>query len=183
VETTSQTLTQAVRLHQQGHLSAAECLYRQVLDRRPEHPGALHLLGVLRQQQDAHAEAAELIARAIALNPDQATYYVNQGVVLRALGQLEAAEAALHAAIRLTPDVADAHSNVGLVLHLQGKPQQAQASFESALRFQSEHVDVLFNLANLYREQAKEELAVPLYERAHRAAPHRADVLNNLGNA
>ncbi len=55
----------ALRLHQQGHIEEAEQAYLQILAGEPTHPGGLHLLGVIRQQQGRHEEALELIGRAI----------------------------------------------------------------------------------------------------------------------
>ena len=59
----------AIKLHQQGQIEEAEAAYRQILAAEPDHAGALHLLGVIRQQQGRHEEALELIGRAISVNP------------------------------------------------------------------------------------------------------------------
>ncbi len=183
MEPAAETLADAVRLHQEGDLSRAEAMYRRILERNPDHPGALHLLGVLAHQQGLHERAVELIARAVASRPDQATYRSNLGVALLALGRAEEAEAALREALRLRPDDADVHSNLGLALQRRGRFAASRAGFEAALRLRPEHVDALFNLGNLLAETGLSEEAIPLYERAHRLAPARADVLNNLGNA
>lgn len=83
MEDLAETISAAVRLHQQGQLAQAEALYRRILEQEPEHPGALHLLGVVAHQQGHDDRAAELIARALALRPDQATYHSNYGVAPR----------------------------------------------------------------------------------------------------
>jgi Flp pilus assembly protein TadD len=84
----TEMIATAVRLHQDGDLAQAEALYRRILEQRPDHPGALHLLGVLAHQQGHDDRAVDLIARAIALRPDQATYHSNHGVALLGLGRL-----------------------------------------------------------------------------------------------
>ena len=51
----------AVRLHQEGKSAEAEEVYRPILQREPDHAGALHLLGVVRHQRGRHEEALGLI--------------------------------------------------------------------------------------------------------------------------
>jgi TolA-binding protein len=48
---------QALAFHQQSHFCEAETLYREILDADPNHPGALHFLGVSRFSQGYPAEA------------------------------------------------------------------------------------------------------------------------------
>jgi len=64
---------------------ADETLYQRVLKARPRHFDALHLLGVLRQQQGRSAEALGLIASALEVSPDQANAWSNRGVTLKSL--------------------------------------------------------------------------------------------------
>ena len=70
-------LETAIKLHQLGRVDEAEQVYRRILVGQPNHPGALHLLGVIRQQQGRHEEALGLIGRAIKLKPDVAVYHNN----------------------------------------------------------------------------------------------------------
>ena len=48
--TIEQAFQIAVQHHQAGRLSQAEQLYRQILAQMPNHPDALHLLGVVAHQ-------------------------------------------------------------------------------------------------------------------------------------
>ena len=59
----------AATFHQRGMLAEAEKFYAAILDVRPDHFNALHLLGVLRRQQGNGAEALRLIGAALKLNP------------------------------------------------------------------------------------------------------------------
>jgi Flp pilus assembly protein TadD len=130
MEAPSDALADAIRLHQAGRLAEAEAMYRRVLERAPNHPGALHLLGVLAHQQGHDDRAAELIALAMELKPHQATYHSNYGVALRGLGRLDEAADALRQALRLWPEYPDAHSNLGLVFQQQDHLALARACFE-----------------------------------------------------
>jgi Flp pilus assembly protein TadD len=59
---------QGVALQQQGKLADAERIYREVLRERPDHFGALHLLGVISLQTRHTEQAFELLQKAIARN-------------------------------------------------------------------------------------------------------------------
>ncbi len=84
-------LTEAVRQHEQGRLEQASRLYQQVLARHPDHPDALHLLGVIAFQQGDFGQAIERISRAIVLNPGVAAFYCNLAEAYRMSGQLDRA--------------------------------------------------------------------------------------------
>ncbi len=58
-------LDRALDHHQAGRLEEAETLYREVLAREPEHPDALHLLGVIAHQSGEQEKAVTLIGQAI----------------------------------------------------------------------------------------------------------------------
>src|SRR5665811_1873097 len=53
----------ALKHHQAGRLPQAEAIYRQILQAAPNHPDALHLLGVLAHQTENDGMAVELISK------------------------------------------------------------------------------------------------------------------------
>ena len=63
--TLDRALQLALQHHRAGRLAEAEPIYRQVLARQPDHPDALHLLGLIAHQVGRHADAKALIERAI----------------------------------------------------------------------------------------------------------------------
>ena len=75
--------------HRDGRLTEAERDYQAALAAEPSHVDALHLLGVLRHQQGQHAEAAELVRRAVDLRPADAGLQLNLGYALKALGRID----------------------------------------------------------------------------------------------
>ena len=66
-QTNQARLAAAVALHQQGRLTEAEALYRDILRRDPNHFDALHLCGVAALQARRTAEGVALVRDAIAL--------------------------------------------------------------------------------------------------------------------
>src|SRR5262245_53911020 len=92
-------LNQGVALHRQGKLADAECCYGEVLQRQPDHFGALHLLGVIALQTRRTERAVELIQKAIRLNPHVAAAHNSLGAALRDLKRSEGALASYDRAI------------------------------------------------------------------------------------
>ncbi|MDQ2988074.1 MAG: hypothetical protein M3R60_03100 [Pseudomonadota bacterium] len=62
-------LRHAMAAHQAGRLDDAERGYRSLLPAAPNHPDALHYLGVLVHQRGRRQDALPLIERAPALAP------------------------------------------------------------------------------------------------------------------
>lgn len=81
-----EVLQLAQRYHIAGQPAAAEPLYRQVLQADPANCEALHLLGALKYRENRLDEAAQLISRAIELNPTAAHYHSNFALVLKSQG-------------------------------------------------------------------------------------------------
>lgn len=126
----------ALACHQSGDLDQAEGLYRQLLDRRPDHADALHLLGVLHHQRGHHADAARLITQAITLNDQVADYHGHLGLVVQALGQLEQAASHQRRALDLQPRQFEASFNLALVLVALGRPSEAVVHYAEAVHQQ-----------------------------------------------
>ena len=80
-------LQTALAHHRAGRLGPAEQIYRQILQRQPDQPDALHLLGVLAHQHGRNGPAIELISKAIEQRPDEANFHGNLGNALKALGR------------------------------------------------------------------------------------------------
>ncbi|MCB1232397.1 MAG: sulfotransferase [Verrucomicrobiae bacterium] len=89
----------------------AQAAFGDVLRRQPNHPGAIHYLGVTLMRLDRFDEAVALIRRSIRLRPGVADYHHNLGAALRALGEFDEAEQAYRKAIELRPDYAEAWFN------------------------------------------------------------------------
>jgi tetratricopeptide (TPR) repeat protein len=84
-------LNEAVQLHVAGRLSEAEAIYRQILQKDPDHAGAWHLLGVLACQVGQHAAALEFADAALDLQPGLAAAWGNRGAALSGLGRYQEA--------------------------------------------------------------------------------------------
>ncbi len=84
-------LSQAMTMHQRGHLNSAARLYQEILAREEGQADALHLLRVLHFQQGEHHRAVEEIGRAIAARPNISAFHSNLTEAYRAQGKYERA--------------------------------------------------------------------------------------------
>jgi hypothetical protein len=122
-------LQQASAHHRAGRLSAAEQLYRSILQALPHHPGVSNNLGLALKDQGRLDEAAATFRRVIAVKPDDPLAHCNLGNVLRLQGGLDEAAACYRRATALKPDMALAHKNLGTVLCESGQLAEGFASF------------------------------------------------------
>src|SRR5512141_3109940 len=86
-----QLFSQGLALHHDRELDQARGFYEKVLEMRPEHFDALHMLGVIAYQTGQFNRAVELIDKAIEQEPDHADAYFSRGIAQGYLGRLEAA--------------------------------------------------------------------------------------------
>jgi tetratricopeptide (TPR) repeat protein len=174
-------LTTAIRHHQMGALSEAAQLYQGILARNPQHPDALHLLGVVALQQGNAARAVELISRALALYPKAAAFHCSLGEAYRAMGQLDRAVASSQTALRLQPNYPEAANNLGLALLSQGRTDDAIARFQEALRLRPDFAMVVNNLGNALRTKGDIPGAVAHFRQALTIDPNLVEAHSNLG--
>lgn len=146
--TIKDVLAAALAHHQAGRLAQAAAGYQAVLDTQPDHPDALHLLGVVHLQAGHPAEAETLIRAAIRADGSVADHYDNLGSALRALDRAEDAAAAHREAIRLRPAFAQAHYNLGNALDTLNRLEEAADAYRQAAALRPGYARARFNLGN-----------------------------------
>ena len=153
-------LEQAMQAHQTGRLAEAEHLYQHLLTQAPQHPDALHLLGVLKAQQGDFDSAHELIWQAIAANPEEAMFHNNLANVCVERGRFDQAEVLYVKAIELDGGRLDAMSNLGLLLAKTGRSEDAEKLLLRVVELAPANPDWRQNLANLYYKMGRESDAL-----------------------
>jgi predicted TPR repeat methyltransferase len=104
---------------------------------------------VLAHQQGRDDDAVALIARSLELEPEQADWHSNFGIVLQDGLRLDNATAAYERAIALEPGHANARNNLGVVLRAKGRVAEAEAAYRAAIEIDAEHADAYNNLGVL----------------------------------
>lgn len=114
-------------------LAGLEADLRHILERDPDHAMALNALGyILADRTDRHAEAKALIARAVALRPNEPAYIDSLGWVEYRLGNHARARTLLEQAFSLMPDD-EVAAHLGEVLWVMGEREAALETWGEGL--------------------------------------------------
>ena len=178
---TQQAIHLALQHHNAGRLLEAEDIYQNILRNEPNHPVALHLLGVIAHQAGRNEIAVNLINKALAIMPNYAQAYSNLGTALRELGRHNEAVTSYHKALAIKPDYAEAHNNLGDALHELGKLNEAVSSCQKALAIKPNFAEAHNNLGNTFKELGKLDEAAASHHKALAIKPDYAEAHNNLG--
>jgi len=129
-----QTLARdAIQRAAAGDFAAAEPLFAQVADARPNSGQALHLLGQARLKLGRFAEAREPLERAAKFLLRDPAAQVNLAGCLSVLGEHALALEALERAMRLKPGDATIAHNRGRALQALGRAEEAERAYDEAL--------------------------------------------------
>lgn len=178
--TISQAIELALAHHGAGRPDLAEEICRRILDVEPDHPHALHVLGVIAHARGQHDVAVAQIRRAIRLKGDEAIFHDSLGIVLRRLGKLDEAVACYRRALELRPDYARALNNLGTALDECGNPDEALGCYRRALELRPGLAEAHYNLGNAWKHLGELEEAVASYTRALALNPSLSAVRSNL---
>ena len=170
-------------LHQAGRLDEARQIYEAVLGADPAHFQALHLLGVFCIQSGDLARGAELIGRALTVQPNDAAALGNLATALNGLGRHEQALGCSDRAIALQPLDASAHGNRGAALHALGRSAEALPSYDRAAALRPDQAKAHFNRGVVLYALGRLDEAVAAHRRATALQPAFAEAHRNAGRA
>ena len=179
--TLQQALEMAAQHYEAGRLRDAESLLRQLLAQKPDHPDALHLLGLVAHRSGHHEPAIALIRQALVAFPQAADVHANLGAVLATIGRFDEAIEHYRQALALDPNHVDAHNNLGNALGRTGRRAEAEAEFRRALELRPQFPEAINNLGIAIRDQGRPEEALPYFHQAISLRPNYAEAYNNLG--
>ena len=181
MDSSIETIKVAVQHHQAGRLEQAEELYRLVLQNAPDHPVALHSLGVLLSQKGENQLAVELISKAIASNPQMPQYHNTLGLVFEALGKSDEAIKAYQEATKLAPHFAEAFHNMAIALQSQGCFDAAIENCKRAISIRPDYASAYNTIGYCLDMQGRDDEAIENYSKAVQLAPDYAEAYNHLG--
>ncbi len=179
-QTISADVARAISLHQQGELRAAQELYEAVLKQQPEHPEALHFLGVLAYQGKNYDVAEDLMRRSINLDPTNAVYFKNLGAVYRDHKKLSKAIESQLMALELQPDYPQAYLNLGVAQVDKLLFTEAEHSFRQAIHLKPDYVEAWDNLGTALRLQHQFAAAIVAHKKALELNPKNVISYTNL---
>ena len=159
-------LQAAFTFHQQGDLSQAESLYKEILRTQPAHFSALQLLASLTLQNKYFIEAAVLFEKALKINPNHFISLINYAVALKELNRHEDAMTYYDKAIAINPDYTHLYYNRGIALKELKRYEEALESYDKAISLKSGYAEAYHNRANVLTELKRYEEALESYDKA-----------------
>ena len=179
---------------------AAVVIYRRVLQKKPDHLGALLNLADLLGQKGARDEAITLYRRSIALRPIPQAH-LNLGITLAEEGLLEAAVDEMQLAIRMRleslaraartwrtpverpPELAVYYLNLANALSMKGDVNAAIEAYGEAIRIRPDTLEGHDGLAYVLKRAGRPEEAILALQAAIRLAPTREDLWYRLASS
>ncbi len=145
----------AMLSEQQGNRAEAERQFRKVIELSPELAEAHYSLGLLLAEDHKRLdEAAEFLAAAARLSPNNPRMHYNHGLALQRLGRPDEAEEALRAAHKLSPRMPDYLNALAILYSQQKRWARAVACAEELTRLDPHNPQYRSLLEHLKREAA-----------------------------
>ncbi len=163
-----------------GQALQAEQLCRQVLALRPEHPDALHLLGLMAHGFGNFDIALDFMRRACADPRAPARFHSNFAEMLRQRGQLIEAEKEGRRAVALDGNATAAWGNLGIILQESGKLEESLHCLTRVCQAAPDSPEAHNNLGNTLKRLGRLNEAKEEYETAIRLRPSFSEAHGNL---
>lgn len=182
-ENTHELLETAMGLFQDGRLTQAADLCRQVLARSTQDTGALQLLGVINFQQGDIDAAQHCFSTALLLDKTVSQHHNNLGNVLYVKQDRDGAEVCYREALRLQPDYAEAYYNLGNLFQDAGDLLEAAAHYRQALAFNPHYLVAMSAMGRVLLRQRQPTEAVSYFRQAVQIAPDYTVAQQGLAEA
>jgi tetratricopeptide (TPR) repeat protein len=175
-------LGEAETLRRNGEPAAAEKICQGILEREPEHIGALRLLAVIARDDERFVMAEGLFRRIVTLAPGNAAALGDLGRFLSEQSRFPEAIAALQKAAA----IADSNPRIWLALGdlhaIVGQTDEALAAYERSLELAPDEPSALAGRGHMLRTAGRKDEAIASYQRAIDARPDAGDGWWNLAS-
>jgi Flp pilus assembly protein TadD len=176
-------LDEARARHAAGDLRGAAEACRDLLKQNPDHPEALHLLGVALAQAGLHETALPYLTRALARGVPSAALLYDYGMTVRALGQTAEAARAFALAVQADSHDADAWFAHGTTRLMLGQHADAVAALETATRLAPARAEAFNNLGLALAALDRPAAAATAFQAALARKPDYIEARLQLGIA
>jgi len=137
-------LQQAIQAFQSGNLERADSILKNVLQADSKNLPALHILGLIRVSQANHHEAADLLGKAVKINPNDPSIRFNLAKALLESGFNKESIPHHKCAVELDSNNASAWINYGVALSNLGQSEEAIAAYDQAIKLNPAYDEALF---------------------------------------
>jgi tetratricopeptide (TPR) repeat protein len=176
-------LLQAKNLHRLGRTAEAIPLYEKHIQAAPRDADAHNMLGIAYFQSGRPEQAADMMGKALALNPSITNGDFNLANILQAAGRNEEACRHYERALRRTPSDVQSLQNLAILLSRLGRYGEAAERFRQALALTPKSAELYLGLGVALVATGRIPEAVECYTKALAIRPDYYEALINLGNA
>ncbi len=173
----------AFDFYKKGDIQRAEQSFRKLLEKKPNHPESLRLLGIILLQTGKFKSAIEIFLKDIRLNPKNADGYNNLGLSYFGLEQYDKAIESFNQAIKLNPSHFHAYYNLANSYKNLRQFEEAIECYKKSLNINPYFVEAHNNLGDVYQEKGMFDEAIQSYKNALRINSNFGNIYNNLGLA
>ena len=183
----TESLSQAIALHQQGMLPQAREAYLAILAAEPANAEARHFLGMLEHLAGNAELGLSHLQASVTMAPNKGFFHVNLGNTLKDMRRPAEAEAAYHRALELDPSDAIALYNLGHLHQLWGHWTEALGAFNAATLLQPDFAAAWNKIASIHLRLGNSREAMDAADKVIASCPdsapawfHKADALGRL---
>lgn len=130
--------------------------------------------------KDKKLESIDLLAKALALNPNFAEAYFKIGCLYYEIGQYIKSINYYKQLIRINPNHPIVHFNIGIAYQHEGDNINAISSFTDSLTINPNISIAFFHLGNLYVANGEENKGIDFYKKSVHLNPNHASTYVNL---
>lgn len=176
-------LQQAIQAFQNGNYERAASILIKVIESDSKNLPALHVLGLIKASQKKYKEAAELLSKAVKLEPNEPSIRYNLAKALMDSGNLLKSIPHHRKVVELAPNNPEAWLNFGKALSGLNSHEEALSAYERALTIYPAYADALVNKGATLKDLKRYKEAIICAEHALRINPNLAEAWVNKGIA
>jgi predicted TPR repeat methyltransferase len=154
------SLEEAKQLHQDGELEKAISAYSRVIKKDHTNLEARHFLAMAYAQSEQYQQALDSLDKAIAIAPEQPSFYNSKANVLIRMQRTDEAIAALEHAIDCDPSYSTAHNTLGRCYYTIEQLDEAKKHYQRAIELDKHFPQAHYNLALLFLHQEQLDEAI-----------------------
>jgi protein O-GlcNAc transferase len=176
-------LQKAIQAFQGRNFDVADLILRRVLQADSKNLPALHILGLIKASQSNYREAADYLARAARIHPNDASIQYNLAKALSDSGNDKDALAHHKKAVALAPNNPEAWLSYGKSASNLGRYEDALVWYGNALSLKPDYAEASLNKGATLKELERYEEAIAFAEQALSINPNLAVAWTNKGVA
>lgn len=142
-------IERALQLYYSGDVAHSESLCLEIIQADPDHPVALHVLGLIAQNSGRIQDSVHFLSRAVEIQPDDPSALINLGNAYLEMGVFDKGIECFTRSFHLTSDSLVADFNFGVAYMKTGRLNEAVSSFKKVLQVNPGHGEALNYLSTV----------------------------------